>query len=69
MVYSFPYSFQATDITEANPVSILLLCLHLYHHLPQYIPRTEVDFTGSLHVTITKHVSSFLNFRKHIEDV
>ena len=47
---------KATDITEPNPITVLLLCIHLYRRLPQYIPRTVVEFQGPFNTTVTKQV-------------
>ena len=52
--------WQPTDLTEPNPITILLLCIHLYQRLPHYLPRATVAFEGPLHDTVTKHVSLFL---------
>lgn len=51
------YDILATDITEPNAVSILLLCVYLYQRLPFYLPTKTVEFTGSLFSTVTKQVS------------
>ncbi|XP_048577373.1 cilia- and flagella-associated protein 47-like isoform X2 [Nematostella vectensis] len=50
------YEIQSTDITQPNPITIMLLCLHLYRRLPQYLPRATIDFQGPLHTTVVKHV-------------
>ena len=50
------YDIQATDITDPNPISLLLLCLHLYQQLPQYIPRNSVEFIGGLHTSVFRQV-------------
>ncbi|XP_033113331.1 cilia- and flagella-associated protein 47-like isoform X2 [Anneissia japonica] len=50
------YDIQAIDITDPNPISLLLLCIHLYQRLPQYVPKSSVDFLGSLHATVTRQV-------------
>ncbi|XP_055954756.1 cilia and flagella-associated protein 47 [Patella vulgata] len=50
------YDIQAIDITDPNPVSMLFLCMHLYQKLPQYLPKDDIDFTGSLHSTVTRQV-------------
>ena len=33
------YDIQAIDITDPNPVAMLLLCTHLYQVLPPYLPK------------------------------
>ncbi|XP_071954714.1 cilia- and flagella-associated protein 47-like isoform X2 [Antedon mediterranea] len=50
------YDIQAIDITDPNPISLMLLCVHLYQRLPQYLPKSSVDFLGSLHATVTRQV-------------
>ncbi|XP_072178621.1 cilia- and flagella-associated protein 47-like [Diadema setosum] len=50
------YDIQAIDITDPNPISLMLLCQHLYQRLPQYMPKTSVEFTGSLHATVARQV-------------
>ncbi|XP_029458968.1 cilia- and flagella-associated protein 47 [Rhinatrema bivittatum] len=47
---------QATDICDANPIMMLLLCVYLYEKLPMYLPEKVVEFHGSLHATIVKQV-------------
>ena len=67
-------SLQPTDITEPNPVALLLLCVHLYQRLPQYLPRSTVHFHGPLHGSVTNHVSGiktkeqikYLNFKNYV---
>ncbi|KAL4233464.1 hypothetical protein ACF0H5_008145 [Mactra antiquata] len=50
------YDIQAIDITDPNPIALLLLCGHLYQRLPQYLPKANVEFTGSLHNTVSRQV-------------
>ena len=50
------FLYQPTDLTEPNPITLLLLCIHLYQRLPHYLPRATVKFEGPLHGTVTKHV-------------
>jgi hypothetical protein len=59
------YDIQAIDITDPNPVSLLLLCVHLYNHLPHYLPKTTVNFEGSLHAPVIRHVSDSLIIQDH----
>lgn len=47
---------QAIDITDPNPIALLLLCIHLYHNLPQYLPRNTLEFVGGLHVMVLRQV-------------
>ena len=50
------YDIQAIDITDPNPISLLLLCIHLYFALPQYVPRSSVEFTGALHSECVRQI-------------
>ncbi|XP_035825915.1 cilia- and flagella-associated protein 47 [Aplysia californica] len=50
------YDIQAIDITDPNPIPLLLLVVHLYQRLPQYLPKATMEFTGSLHNTVTRQV-------------
>ncbi|KAH9504693.1 Cilia- and flagella-associated protein 47 [Bulinus truncatus] len=50
------YDIQAIDITDPNPISLLLLMVNLYQRLPQYIPRTTIEFIGNLHSTVSRQV-------------
>ncbi|XP_064263439.1 cilia- and flagella-associated protein 47 isoform X3 [Passer domesticus] len=47
---------KATDICEPNPVTMLILCVHLYDILPHYLPKNTIEFSGALHATIVKQV-------------
>lgn len=50
------YDIQAIDITDPNPISLMLLCVHLYSTLPQYLPKNHVEFIGALHATSFRQV-------------
>ncbi|BFZ09423.1 hypothetical protein BsWGS_12463 [Bradybaena similaris] len=50
------YDIHAIDITDPNPISMLLFVVHLYERLPQYLPKATVDFVGSLHSVIARQV-------------
>ena len=50
------YDIQAIDITDPNPISLLLMCVHLYQNLPHYLPKTTVEFVGGLHATVQRQV-------------
>ena len=50
------YDIQAIDITDPNPISLMLLCVHLYNNLPQYLPKSRVEFIGGLHDTCLRQV-------------
>jgi hypothetical protein len=51
------YDIQAIDITDPNPIALLLLCTHLYQRLPQYLPKATVEFSGPLHHTVSRQVT------------
>ncbi|XP_063249073.1 cilia- and flagella-associated protein 47 isoform X2 [Prinia subflava] len=53
---SLDIDVKAMDICNANPVVMLILCVHLYDTLPHYIPKGTIEFTGPLHATIVKQV-------------
>ena len=68
------YDIQAIDITDPNPISLMLLSVHLYFNLPQYLPKSTVDFVGGLHSTVlrqvrftTPHISDHLICLIHIK--
>lgn len=50
------YDIQAIDITDPNPVSLLMLSVYLYQKLPLYLPKSTVTFTGALHQTVQRQV-------------
>ncbi|KAG5833367.1 hypothetical protein ANANG_G00275190 [Anguilla anguilla] len=37
-------------------IQLLMLCLHLYERLPQYLPKRTITLSGSLHCTFTKQL-------------
>ncbi|KAM8903182.1 cilia- and flagella-associated protein 47-like [Spinachia spinachia] len=47
---------QPTDLSDPNPVQMLILCVHLYERLPQYLPLRTVTLSGGLHSTFSKQV-------------
>ncbi|XP_078416576.1 cilia- and flagella-associated protein 47-like [Cetorhinus maximus] len=50
------FGIQATDISDPNPITMLMLCVYLYERLPNYRPKMVVEFTGALHATVVKQV-------------
>ena len=40
-VVGIDYDIQPIDITDPNPVAMLLLCSHLYQVLPTYMSKVE----------------------------
>jgi len=50
------YDIQAIDLTDPNPICLLLLCIHLYFNLPHYLPKNTVQFEGGLHETVSRQV-------------
>ncbi|XP_028326986.1 cilia- and flagella-associated protein 47-like isoform X3 [Gouania willdenowi] len=49
-------NIQPTDLSDPNPVQILILCAHLYERLPQYLPIDSISLSGGLHSTLSKKV-------------
>uniref|UniRef100_UPI0037E78C74 cilia and flagella-associated protein 47-like n=1 Tax=Semicossyphus pulcher TaxID=241346 RepID=UPI0037E78C74 len=47
---------QPTDLSDPNPVQMLMLCVHLYERLPQYLPLHTITLSGGLHGTFSKQV-------------
>ncbi|KAJ4924235.1 hypothetical protein JOQ06_000475, partial [Pogonophryne albipinna] len=47
---------QPTDFSDPNPVQMLILCVHLYERLPQYLPLQTITLSGGLHSTFSKQV-------------
>ncbi|XP_074483047.1 cilia and flagella-associated protein 47-like isoform X1 [Sebastes fasciatus] len=47
---------QPTDLSDPNPVQMLILCVHLYERLPQYRPLHTITLSGGLHSTFSKQV-------------
>ncbi|XP_015233239.1 PREDICTED: cilia- and flagella-associated protein 47 [Cyprinodon variegatus] len=45
-----------TDLCDANPVQILLLCVHLYETLSHYLPSETLTLTGALHGSFSKQL-------------
>ncbi|KAI9525961.1 hypothetical protein NQZ68_002509, partial [Dissostichus eleginoides] len=45
---------QPTDLSDPNPVQMLILCVHLYERLPQYLPLQTITLSGGLHSTFSK---------------
>ncbi|CAH1800026.1 unnamed protein product [Owenia fusiformis] len=50
------YDIQAIDITDPNPISLMLLVVYLYQKLPQYLPKSNLEFVSSLHSTVMRQV-------------
>ena len=51
------HDVQAVDITDPNPIVMLMLVVELFHCLPLFEPKATVDFKGTLHKTITRQVA------------
>ncbi|MEQ2233428.1 hypothetical protein ILYODFUR_021719, partial [Ilyodon furcidens] len=49
-------NIKPTDLSDANPVQILFLCVHLYEGLPHYQPSQTLTLTGGLHNTFSEQV-------------
>eukprot|EP00002_Diphylleia_rotans_P030530 TRINITY_DN6284_c0_g1_i1.p1 TRINITY_DN6284_c0_g1~~TRINITY_DN6284_c0_g1_i1.p1 ORF type:complete len:2909 (+),score=517.05 TRINITY_DN6284_c0_g1_i1:178-8904(+) len=41
---------------EPSRIGMVLLLSSLYHSLPQYVPKTTIEFSGKLHEKICKHL-------------
>ena len=52
------YDIQAIDITDPNPVALMMLSVYLYQKLPLYLPKSTITFTGPLHHTVQRQVST-----------
>jgi len=50
------YDIQAIDITDPNPVALMMLSVYLYQKLPLYIPKSTVEFNGALHQPVQRQV-------------
>ncbi|KAF6028085.1 CHDC2 [Bugula neritina] len=50
------YDIQAIDITDPNPVSLLMLCVYLCQKLPMYLPKITVTLSGALHQTVQRQI-------------
>nr|XP_019960026.1 PREDICTED: cilia- and flagella-associated protein 47 isoform X1 [Paralichthys olivaceus] len=53
---SLNINIQPTDLSDPNPVQMLMLCVHLYERLPQYLPLNTITLSGSLHSTFSTQV-------------
>ncbi|KAM9828926.1 cilia- and flagella-associated protein 47-like isoform 1-T1 [Syngnathus typhle] len=53
---SLNMDLQPTDLSDPNPVQMLMLCVHLYERLPQYQPVNTITLSGKLHRTLSKQV-------------
>ncbi|XP_055022788.1 cilia- and flagella-associated protein 47, partial [Boleophthalmus pectinirostris] len=56
-----------TDLSDPNPVQMLMLCVHLNKKLPQYQPTQTITLSGELHSTISKQVHLTLPTAKPIK--
>lgn len=52
----FEYDLQALDVTRADPICMCLLVSYLYEHLPDYLSRGTIQFSGILHEPSTSQV-------------
>ncbi|CAL1538368.1 unnamed protein product [Lymnaea stagnalis] len=50
------FDIQAIDITDPNPINLLLLLVNLYQRLPSYLPKTTIEFVGTLHQPVIRQV-------------
>ncbi|KAM9328460.1 cilia- and flagella-associated protein 47-like [Pholidichthys leucotaenia] len=49
-------NIQPADLSDPNPVQMLMLCVHLYERLPQYLTVCTITLSGALHSTFSKQV-------------
>lgn len=56
LLFLLCFQYQATDISDPNPIMMLILCVYLYENLPCYLPKKTIEFKGTLHATIVKQV-------------
>jgi hypothetical protein len=49
-------AIEASQITEADPRDMLLIILYLYQNLPQFVPKTTIEFFGVLGTQIIKSI-------------
>ncbi|XP_047187260.1 cilia and flagella-associated protein 47-like isoform X2 [Scophthalmus maximus] len=64
---SLNMDIQPTDLSDPNPVQMLMLCVHLYERLPQYLPRHTITLSGGLHSTVSKQVRLKNPSSKHVK--
>jgi hypothetical protein len=56
------YDINSLDITDPNPIAMILFCSFLYDKLPNYIPSASIEFNSPLHQTVSKKVKNLLFF-------
>ena len=65
------YDLEATDITDPNPVSMIMLVNHLHEILPKYNPamnnQSEVVFEAGLGQTQTKDIELFNKYKRTLQ--
>ena len=54
------YDIQAIDITDPNPIALMMLSVYIYQKLPLYLPKSTVTFVGSLHQAVQRQVSPII---------
>ncbi|XP_032824158.2 cilia- and flagella-associated protein 47 isoform X1 [Petromyzon marinus] len=47
---------QAIEITDPNPVQMLIVCVELFRALPHYSPHRSVNFPAALHAPVTRQI-------------
>ena len=56
------YDINSLDITDPNPIAMILFCAFLYDKLPNYVPSATIEFSSPLHQTVNKKVfKMFIN--------
>ena len=67
------FSMDAMAVLEPDPRDMLLFVLFLYQNLPQFIPKTEVEFFGTLGARVVKTIElrnpskRLVNYRVYLE--
>ena len=67
------FSMDSMAVLEPDPRDMLLFVLFLYQNLPQFIPKTEVEFFGTLGARVVKTIElrnpskRLVNYRVYLE--
>ncbi|KAK4474563.1 hypothetical protein MN116_001706 [Schistosoma mekongi] len=64
-IIRFEFDLCPSDITSPHPFGMVLLCLHLFCQLPDYLPKQTINFTGVLNST-TKRQLLLTNTSSHM---
>ena len=50
------YDINSLDITDPNPIAMILFCAFLYEKLPNYISSATIEFSSPLHQSVNKKI-------------